>query len=101
VQIQVALPKKRGAGSAKGYNDTFQKFLQKTYEAVVAHVNLEVVKCLLIAGPGFAKDSFREYLLERASRTANKELIAFRQNIVTAQASTAYLQGIEVCVCES
>lgn len=92
----MALPKKRGAGSAKGYNEAFQKFLLRTYEAVVAHVRLDVVKCLLIAGPGFAKDSFREFLLDSANKVGNKELLAFKQSIVTAPASTAYLQGVEV-----
>jgi stalled ribosome rescue protein Dom34 len=62
----------------------------------VAHVRLDVVKCLLIAGPGFAKDSFREFLLGQANKTGNKSLVAFKQSIVTAPASTAYLQGVEV-----
>lgn len=97
VQVQVALPKKRGLGATKGYNDAFQRFLLRTYEAVVAHVRLDVVKCLLIAGPGFAKDSFREFLLDQANKAGNKELLAFKQSIFTAQASTAYLQGVEVC----
>lgn len=60
-------------------------------------MRLDVVKCLLIAGPGFAKDSFREFLLDQANKAGNKELLAFKQNIVTAPASTAYLQGVEVC----
>jgi protein pelota len=64
----------------------------------VAHVRLDVVKCLLIAGPGFAKDSFREFLLEHAHQTSNKDLVAFKQSIVTASTSTAYLQGVEVCL---
>lgn len=42
-------------------------FLQ-VYEAVVRHVDWEVVKCLVIAGPGFTKDSFKTFLDAEAIR---------------------------------
>lgn len=34
--------------------------------ATVRHVDWDVVKCLVIAGPGFAKDKFLEYLTAEA-----------------------------------
>ena len=30
--------------------------------ATVRHVDWDIIKCLVIAGPGFAKDKFHEYL---------------------------------------
>lgn len=95
IQIQTALPKKRGAASATGYDASYARFQGRVYDAVVSAVRLDVVKCLLLAGPGFAKDKFREFLLERAAATAHKALLAFKPNIATAPASTAYLAGIE------
>ena len=40
----------------------------QVYAAVVRHVDWGVIKCLVIAGPGFAKDSFRDYLNAEAVR---------------------------------
>ena len=37
-------------------------FTVQVFNAVVRHVDWEIVRCLVIAGPGFAKDEFREYL---------------------------------------
>ena len=34
----------------------------QVFAAVVRHVDWDIVRCLVIAGPGFAKDQFREYL---------------------------------------
>ena len=34
----------------------------QVFAAILRHVDWEVVRCLVIAGPGFAKDQFREYL---------------------------------------
>ena len=36
--------------------------------AVVRHVDWAVVRCLVIAGPGFAKDAFRAHLDAEAVR---------------------------------
>ena len=36
--------------------------------AVVRHVDWAVVRCLIIAGPGFAKDGFRAHLEAEAVR---------------------------------
>jgi protein pelota len=42
--------------------------LDAVLAAVVRHVDWEVVKCLVIAGPGFAKDAFKEHLDTEAVR---------------------------------
>jgi protein pelota len=94
--VEVALPKKRGAGAVAGFKDAMDRFLLRTYDAVKAHVRFDIVKCLLIAGPGFAKDTFREYLLETAGKRGDKQILGMKESIVKASASTAYLQGIEV-----
>ena len=41
----------------------------QVFGAVVRHVDWEVVRCLVIAGPGFAKDHFRGYLDKGGSWT--------------------------------
>ncbi len=59
-------------------------------QAIVRHVDWEVIKCLVIAGPGFAKDQFREYLDGEAQRREVRSLILNRGKIVVAPASSAY-----------
>ena len=44
----------------------------QVYEAIVRHVDWEVVQCLVIAGPGFTKDSFRTFLDAEAVRQDNR-----------------------------
>lgn len=35
---------------------------RQVFSAVVRHVDWDIVRCLVIAGPGFTKDQFREHL---------------------------------------
>ena len=37
-------------------------------QAVLRHIDWSVVKCLVIAGPGFAKDQFKQYMESEAVR---------------------------------
>ena len=63
--VEHALPRKKGAAVA-GYDKAVAAFHDKCVAAVVRHVDWDVVKCLLVAGPGFAKDGVRAALGEAA-----------------------------------
>ena len=94
-QIEVAMPKKRGAASVKGHADAEARFLQRTAAAVRQHVDFAVVRCLLLAGPGFARDKLRSYLLSGAGGDAALWQ-RHKEAIISVPASTAYLQAIPV-----
>jgi hypothetical protein len=55
------------------------------FGAVVRHVDWSIVKCLVIAGPGFAKDTFKSYLEAEAVRRDVRPLIENKASIITAQ----------------
>jgi protein pelota len=50
-------------------------------------VDWEVVKCLVIAGPGFAKESFKAYLDAEAVKREVRPLIENKSSIVVVQVS--------------
>lgn len=66
-KVESNLPRKRGA-AASGYDKAMDTFCNKALQAVLRHVDWAVVKCLVVAGPGFAKDKFKEYLDAEAVR---------------------------------
>lgn len=93
-RIETNLPKKRGAAAA-GYDKAFAKFLGNVFKAVVQHVDFSVVKCLVIAGPGFAKDEFKQFLDEEAVKQNVRPLIENKSKILTAHASSAYKHSLK------
>ena len=67
-----SVPAKGAKGAKAAFADkAVTAFHKKVFDVVVRHVNWEVVKCLVLAGPGSAKDDFRKYL----------ELEMVRQNV--------------------
>jgi hypothetical protein len=81
--------------------------LLQVFAAVVRHVDWGIVKCLVIAGPGFAKDSFKTYLDAEAVKRDVRPLIEHKASIFTAPVRTggAGLDGdpgrCGLCVCSA
>lgn len=93
-KVEVNMPRKRGAAAA-GYDKAIENFYQRAFAAVVRHVDWEIVKCLVIAGPGFAKEGFKEYLDLEAQRKDVRVLILNKPKIVLASASSAYRHALK------
>ncbi|PRW60647.1 PELOTA 1 isoform X1 [Chlorella sorokiniana] len=93
-KIEANIPRKRGAAAA-GYDKAMESFYDKVFAAIVRHVDWDIVRCLVIAGPGFAKDEFREYLDKEAQRREARTLLLNRSKILLAPASSAYKHSIK------
>ncbi|GAB4814633.1 hypothetical protein N2152v2_001679 [Parachlorella kessleri] len=93
-KVEANIPRKRGAAAA-GYDKAIESFYDKVFQAVVRHVDWGVVRCLVIAGPGFTKDQFKEYLDAEAQRREVKPLLTHRSKIVLAPASSAYKHSLK------
>lgn len=85
---------------------------EQVYEAIMRHVDWSIVKCLVIAGPGFTKDEFRSFLDAEAVRRDDRALLLNKARVVLAPASSAFkhclkevlalpavASQIKVCVC--
>ncbi len=68
---QVNIPRKR-KGNCSQHDKGLAKFYESVLQAVLRHINFEIVKCILIASPGFVKDQFVEYLWTEAVRAEYK-----------------------------
>lgn len=92
-KIETNIPRKRGAAAA-GYDKALQTFFERTYNAITRHVDWDIVKCLVIAGPGFTKDTFKDFLDLEAQRQEYRPLLLNKSKIVMAAASSAYKHAL-------
>ncbi|KAI8865580.1 hypothetical protein GQ42DRAFT_91468 [Ramicandelaber brevisporus] len=66
-RIEVNIPKKR-SGSTTEYDKGMGKFFEQARQALLKHVDFDVVKAVILASPGFVKDQFYQYLLDSAMK---------------------------------
>ncbi|CAK9303957.1 unnamed protein product [Gordionus sp. m RMFG-2023] len=61
-RVEQNIPKKReGSGSQR--ERALSRFYDSLARALLRHIDFEVVKCVLLASPGFVKDRFFEHLM--------------------------------------
>lgn len=60
-KIETAVPRKR-RGNCAQHEKALHKFYDQVVQGILRHVDLDQVKCLLVASPGFVKDHFYSYL---------------------------------------
>lgn len=53
-RIEHAIPRKR-RGSVTVHDKGLQKFFEQILQAIIRHFNFEVIKCVIVASPGFVK----------------------------------------------
>lgn len=69
-------------------------------QSILRHVDFNVVKCVILASPGFVKDQCFEYMIQMAIKTDNKLLLDNRGKFLLVKASSGFkhsLKGKENC----
>ena len=68
-KVEKAMPRKSGAAQM-GYAKALETFHRNVVAAVERCVDFAKVKCVVVAGPGFAKDAFMRHVDATLARTA-------------------------------
>lgn len=71
-----------------------EKFFQTTMDTLLRQIDLTENKPILLASPGFIAQGFLKHVLENATRTGNKALLAQKSNIVVAHSASGYLHSL-------
>ncbi|XP_043815457.1 uncharacterized protein LOC122721271 isoform X2 [Manihot esculenta] len=83
-RIETSIPRKHGPAIA-GYESALNKFFEHVLQAFLKHIDFSVIRCAVIASPGFTKDQFHRHLLLEAERRQLRPIIENKSRIVQAQ----------------
>ena len=95
-----AMPKQGDPRVVLGAKKSRTHWFDQVIAAIERHVSFDVVKCVVLAGPGFTKDAFHEYLFAEAERRQLRELHLSKKKWVLAHASAAYKHALKEVLCE-
>lgn len=95
-RVQVQIPKKAGRATGYGQRDrAVRKFYEQVLAALLQHTDFNVVKCVVLASPGFVKDDFFAYLMEEAQRRELRPLLENRERFALLHASSGHKQALQ------
>ena len=92
-RIDMNIPKKRTGSSA--HSKSITKFYDAIYRAILTHVPLEKVKCVLVGSPGFQKDELYKYILAECVRRDDRPYIENKAKFVLCHSSSGHKHAIE------
>lgn len=92
-RVSVALPRKRV--TTTGYDKALVRFFEQVYAGVRDHINLELVKCVVLAGPGFVKEDFQTWMLQRATQLGDTVVLQKKSVFVVSHTSCVHRQALK------
>uniref|UniRef100_A0A0V0I6A9 Protein pelota homolog n=1 Tax=Solanum chacoense TaxID=4108 RepID=A0A0V0I6A9_SOLCH len=93
-RIETSIPRKHGPAIA-GYDKALNKFFDNVLQAFVKHVDFKVVRCAVIASPGFTKDQFHRHLLLEAERKQLRPIIENKSRILLVHTTSGYKHSLK------
>lgn len=99
-RIEMPIPRKRRASCAS-HDKALQRFYETVMQAVLRHVRFDVVKCVLMASPGFVKDQFYEYVFAEAIKQDIRVLIENRPKFLLVHSSSGHKQALKEVLSDS
>uniref|UniRef100_A0A3Q0S9X2 Protein pelota homolog n=1 Tax=Amphilophus citrinellus TaxID=61819 RepID=A0A3Q0S9X2_AMPCI len=93
-KVEVTIPRKR-KGSCSQHEKALERFYEAVMQAILRHINFDVVKCILVGSPGFVKDQFMTYLFKEAVRQDNKVLLENRPKFMLVHSSSGHKYSLK------
>lgn len=93
-KIEVQIPRKR-RGSSQQHDKGVLKFFDAILQAILRHINFDVVKCLILASPGFVKDQCYEYIFKEAVKTDNRVLFDNKSKFMLVHTSSGFKHSLQ------
>ncbi|XP_064180690.1 protein pelota homolog isoform X1 [Anguilla rostrata] len=93
-KVEVTIPRKR-RGSCTQHDKALERFYEAVMQAILRHINFDVVKCILVASPGFVKDQFISYLFREAVRQDSKVLLENRPKFMLVHSSSGHKYSLK------
>ncbi|XP_012940350.1 protein pelota [Aplysia californica] len=93
-KIETSIPRKR-KGMCDQHTKGLHRFFDQIIQAFQRHCNFDIVKCVLVASPGFVKDHFADYLFAQAQKMDDKTLIDNKSKFVMVHSSSGFKHSLK------
>lgn len=91
-RIQAPIPGKKGDGRA--HDRAVERFFQNVLDTLLRHVDLYESLPILLASPAYTATNFLKFVMDTATRTANKQLLAQKPNFLIVHSSTGQYHSL-------
>lgn len=92
-KIESTIPRKR-KGLCNQHDRGMEKFFDAIIAAIIKHIDFAVVKAVILASPGFIKDQFFQYMINKATSEDERRLVENRSKFILLHASNGFKHSL-------
>ncbi|KAL0589772.1 hypothetical protein ABG067_002321 [Albugo candida] len=92
-RVEMNIAKKRTGSTAHG--KCVIKFYESVMQAIKRHFDFSLLKCVILASPGFVKEDFHKYLMEQAVRQDDKLLLENKSKFLLCHSSSGHKHALD------
>ncbi|KAF6025761.1 PELO [Bugula neritina] len=93
-KIEINIPRKR-RGDCSQHDKGIKRYYDQVMQAIIRHVNFDVVKCVLVASPGFLKNQFFEWMIAEAVKNDNRLLMDNKSKFLLIHSSSGHKHALK------
>eukprot|EP01097_Dermamoeba_algensis_P000773 TRINITY_DN1276_c0_g1_i1.p1 TRINITY_DN1276_c0_g1~~TRINITY_DN1276_c0_g1_i1.p1 ORF type:complete len:311 (+),score=60.35 TRINITY_DN1276_c0_g1_i1:83-1015(+) len=94
LRVEIPIPRK-GKGGPEQHDKAMERFYEATLQGILRHFHFDILKCVIIASPGFVKDQLSEYIFTEALRRDLKVLTENKPKFVLAHSSSGHKYSLK------
>ncbi|XP_038621872.1 protein pelota homolog [Tachyglossus aculeatus] len=98
-RVEAAVPRKR-RGRAAQHQRALDRFLDLAGAALLRHVPLAAVKCVLVGSPGFLRERFCRRLFQKALRDGDRNVLDNRDKFLQVHTSSGHKYSLKEVLCD-
>ena len=98
-KIDQVIPRKR-KGNISQHEKGLTRFYENVMQGILRHINFDIVKCVILASPGFVKDQYMDYMIEQAVKSDNKVILENKSKFLLVHASSGFKHSLKEVLAE-
>lgn len=91
-RIETNIPRKR---SATLHDKALEKFFENVLQSIQRHFDFDVIKCVILASPGFVREQFFEFMNAEAVRRDIKVLMENKSKFILVHSSSGHKHSLK------
>lgn len=77
------------------YIQGLTRFYESIMQGILRHINFDLVKCVILASPGFVKDQFMDYMIQQAVKSDNKIILDNKSKFLLVHSSSGFKHSLK------
>lgn len=100
-KIEMNIPRKRTGLPTAQHDKGMTRFFEQIMQALERHIRFDIVKCVILASPGFVREQFLEYMLQTATKQEKRVFLENKGKFVLIHSSSGHKHALKEVLTDS